>query len=35
MEACLDRVVDRLLTGISKTQVREVEKVLKRMLANV
>ena len=35
MEACLDRVVDRLLNGISKAQVRDVEKVLKRMLANV
>ena len=35
MEACLDRVVDRLLDGISKAQVRELEKVLKRMLANV
>jgi MarR family multiple antibiotic resistance transcriptional regulator len=35
MEACLERVMDRLLKGISKTQVREVEKVLKRMLVNV
>ncbi len=35
MEACLDRVVDRLLQGISKAEVRAVEKVLKRMLANV
>jgi DNA-binding MarR family transcriptional regulator len=35
MEACLERVVDRLLKGVSKTQVREAEKVLKRMLANV
>lgn len=35
MEACLDRVVSRLLKGVTKTQVREVEKVLKRMLANV
>jgi MarR family multiple antibiotic resistance transcriptional regulator len=35
MEACLDRVVNRLLNGVTKTQVREVEKVLRRMLANV
>jgi MarR family multiple antibiotic resistance transcriptional regulator len=35
MEACLDRVVGRLLKGVTKTQVREVEKVLKRMLENV
>jgi DNA-binding MarR family transcriptional regulator len=35
MQACLDRVVNRLLKGVTKTQVREVEKVLKRMLANV
>jgi len=34
MEACLDRVVDRLLNGVTKAQVREVETVLKRMLAN-
>src|SRR6202163_2414014 len=34
MEACLDRVVGRLLKGVTKTQVREAEKVLKRMLAN-
>jgi DNA-binding MarR family transcriptional regulator len=35
MEACLDRVVNRLLKGVTKTQVREMEKVLRRMLANV
>jgi DNA-binding MarR family transcriptional regulator len=35
MEACLDRVVNRLLKGVTKTQVREVEQVLRRMLANV
>ena len=35
MEACLDRVVGRLLKGVTKTQVREAEKVLKRMLENV
>jgi MarR family multiple antibiotic resistance transcriptional regulator len=34
MEACLERVVDRLSKGVTKTQVREVEKVLRRMLAN-
>ncbi len=34
MEACLERVVGRLLKGVTKAQVREVEKVLKRMLAN-
>ena len=35
MEACLDRVVCRLLKGVTKTQVHEAEKVLKRMLENV
>jgi DNA-binding MarR family transcriptional regulator len=35
MEACLDRVVGRLLKGVTKTQLREAEKVLKRMLENV
>jgi DNA-binding MarR family transcriptional regulator len=34
MEACLDRVVGRLLKGVTKTQVREAEKVLKQMLEN-
>jgi DNA-binding MarR family transcriptional regulator len=34
MQACLAKVVNRLLKGVSKTQVREVEKTLKRMLAN-
>jgi DNA-binding MarR family transcriptional regulator len=34
MEACLDRVVGRLLKGVTKTQVREAERVLKRMLEN-
>jgi DNA-binding MarR family transcriptional regulator len=34
MADCLQRVVDRLSKGVTKTQVREVEKVLKRMLAN-
>jgi DNA-binding MarR family transcriptional regulator len=34
MEDCLQRVVDRLSKGVTKSEVREVEKVLKRMLAN-
>jgi DNA-binding MarR family transcriptional regulator len=34
MQACLTKVVNRLLKGVTKTQVREVEKTLKRMLAN-
>jgi len=34
MTACLTKVVNRLLKGVTKTQVREVEKTLKRMLAN-
>ena len=34
MEACLDRVVGRLLRGVTQAQVREVETTLKRMLAN-
>jgi len=34
MQACLTKVVNRLLKGVTKTQVREVERVLKRMLAN-
>jgi DNA-binding MarR family transcriptional regulator len=34
MVGCLDRVVGRLLQGVTKTQVRELETVLKRMLAN-
>jgi DNA-binding MarR family transcriptional regulator len=34
MQACLTRVLDRLLKGVSKAQVRQVEKTLKRMLAN-
>jgi MarR family transcriptional regulator, multiple antibiotic resistance protein MarR len=35
MEACLDRVVSRMLKGVTKTQIRETQKVLKRMLENV
>lgn len=34
MEACLDRVLARLLKGVTQTQVLEAEKVLERMLAN-
>jgi DNA-binding MarR family transcriptional regulator len=34
MQACLTRVVNRLLKGVTKTQVQEMEKTLKRMLAN-
>jgi DNA-binding MarR family transcriptional regulator len=34
MQACLTRVVDRLLKGVSKAQVREVERTLRQMLAN-
>ena len=34
MQACLTKVVNRLLKGVTRTQVREVEKTLKRMLAN-
>src|SRR3981189_2009571 len=34
MQACLTRVVNPLLKGVTKSQVREVEKALKRMLAN-
>lgn len=34
MEACLARVVERLLRGVTKAQVKEVEKVLTQMIAN-
>ena len=34
MQACLTKVVNRLLKGVTRTQVREVEKILKQMLAN-
>lgn len=34
MQACLAKVINRLLKGVTKTQVREVEKTLRRMLAN-
>ena len=34
MQACLAKVINRLLKGVTKAQVREVEKTLQRMLAN-
>ena len=34
MQACLGKVINRLLKGVTKAQVREVERTLKRMLAN-
>ena len=34
MQACLVKVVNRLLKGVTKTQVREMERTLKQMLAN-
>jgi DNA-binding MarR family transcriptional regulator len=34
MQACLAKVLNRLLSGISKAQVREVERTLRQMLAN-
>jgi DNA-binding MarR family transcriptional regulator len=34
MQACLTKVVNRLLKGVTKAQVREVQKTLKQMLAN-
>ena len=34
MQACLARVLNRLLNGVTKTHVREVERTLKQMLAN-
>lgn len=34
MQACLAKVLNRLLTGVTKAQVREVERTLKQMLAN-
>jgi DNA-binding MarR family transcriptional regulator len=35
MEECLDRVVQRMLKGVTPAQVREMSKVFKQMLANV
>jgi DNA-binding MarR family transcriptional regulator len=35
MQSCLTRVVNRMLKGVNKTQLREVELVLKRMLTNI
>ena len=34
MQACLSRVVNRMLKGVTSVQVREVERTLRRMLAN-
>jgi DNA-binding MarR family transcriptional regulator len=34
MEACAQRVMTRLLRGLTKAQLREAEKVLRQMLAN-
>jgi len=34
MQACLAKVLNRLLNGVTKAQVREVERTLKQMLAN-
>jgi DNA-binding MarR family transcriptional regulator len=34
MQACLAKVINRLLKGVTRAQVREVEKTLRRMLAN-
>ena len=34
MQACLARVVNRLLKGVTKAQVQAVEKTLRQMLAN-
>jgi DNA-binding MarR family transcriptional regulator len=34
MEACLSRVVNRMLKGVTRTQIREVDTVLRRMLTN-
>jgi DNA-binding MarR family transcriptional regulator len=34
MEACVVRVVNRMLKGVTKTQVRQTERLLRKMLAN-
>jgi DNA-binding MarR family transcriptional regulator len=34
MQACLERVVNRMLKGVTKPQVREMERMLRQMLAN-
>lgn len=34
MQACLGKVLGKLLVGVAKTQVKEVERTLKQMLAN-
>jgi MarR family multiple antibiotic resistance transcriptional regulator len=34
MQACLTKVLNRLLSGVTKKQVRELERTLKQILAN-
>jgi DNA-binding MarR family transcriptional regulator len=34
MEACVARVINRMLEGVTKAQVRDTENVLRKMLAN-
>ena len=34
MQACLAKVMNRLLKGVAKTQVREAERTLRKILAN-
>jgi MarR family transcriptional regulator, multiple antibiotic resistance protein MarR len=34
MQACLAKVLNKMLSGVTKAQVREVERTLKQMLAN-
>jgi DNA-binding MarR family transcriptional regulator len=34
MDACVERVVEGMLQGLTKSQVREMEKALQRMLSN-
>jgi DNA-binding MarR family transcriptional regulator len=34
MQSCLSRVINRMLTGVARAEVREVSTILKRMLAN-
>ena len=34
MQACLTKVMNRLLKGVAKTQVREAERTLRKILAN-
>ena len=34
MQACLAKVLNKMLSGVTEAQVREVERTLKQMLAN-